>query len=293
MSKYIAKLRDLVLSYILCIILVLSMSVGLLGCRLADSLTHTNHNNEEHTTVENNQDFTDYINELFATILSPDTMSLHAYVEHPENFGINDYDVTLGRYDLDNLNDTSDCSDVIATLEYSDLYMFDTQLQTTTGVHVQLPLLFAEYTFAEKKDVDEYIQLLNDVDGYMNNLVAYEKLRSEKGYFMEDTLADKVIESCTSFLQSASDENGVMISTFNEKIVNVPGLSENDISDYKKKNTDAVNAHVIPGYQALIDGLSSLKGTNKYAGGLHNYPDGDRYFEYILSSCLCWNKTVD
>lgn len=320
MSKYIAKLRDLVLSYILCIILVLSMSVGLLGCRLTDSLTHTNHNNEEHTTVENNQDFTDYINELFATILSSDTMSLHAYVEHPENFGINDYDVTLGRYDLDNLNDTSDCSDVIATLksfdrnslsakqqitydeilmymenilEYSDLYMFDTQLQTTTGVHVQLPLLFAEYTFAEKKDVDEYIQLLNDVDGYMNNLVAYEKLRSEKGYFMEDTLADKVIESCTSFLQSASDENGVMISTFNEKIVNVPGLSENDISDYKKKNTDAVNAHVIPGYQSLIDGLSSLKGTNKYAGGLHNYPDGDRYFEYILSSCLGWNKTVD
>ena len=290
MSKYIAKLRDLVLSYILCIILVLSMSVGLLGCRLTDSLTHTNHNNDEHTTVENNQDFTDYINELFATILSSDTMSLHAYVEHPENFGINDYDVTLGRYDLDNLNDTSDCSDVIATLksfdrnslsakqqitydeilmymenilEYSDLYMFDTQLQTTTGVHVQLPLLFAEYTFAEKKDVDEYIQLLNDVDGYMNNLVAYEKLRSEKGYFMEDTLADKVIESCTSFLQSASDENGVMISTFNEKIVNVPGLSENDISDYKKKNTDAVNAHVSHGYQALIDGLSSLKGTNK------------------------------
>ncbi|MFQ8901742.1 MAG: hypothetical protein ACLR7D_07560 [Lachnospira eligens] len=56
-------------------------------------------------------------------------------------------------------------------LEYSDLYMFNTQLQTTTGIHVQLPLLFAEYTFAEKKDIDEYIELLCDVDGYFENMV--------------------------------------------------------------------------------------------------------------------------
>ncbi len=32
---------------------------------------------------------------------------------------------------------------------------------------------------------------------------AFEKLRADNGYFMEDTLADEVIESCKSFLETA------------------------------------------------------------------------------------------
>lgn len=113
--------------------------------------------------------------------------------------------------------------------------MFNTQLQTTTGIHVQLPLLFAEYTFAEKKDIDEYIELLCDVDGYFENMAAFEKLRADNGYFMEDTLADEVIESCKSFLETAGLEDGAMISTFNEKLASVDGLSSQDIADYKAK----------------------------------------------------------
>lgn len=247
-------------------------------------------------------------------------VSLHAYVEHPKDFGINDYEITLGRYDLDNPDDTSDYTDIISTLksfdrstlsakqqitldellmymenelEYSDLYMFNTQLQTTTGIHVQLPLLFAEYTFAEKKDIDEYIELLCDVDGYFENMAAFEKLRADNGYFMEDTLADEVIESCKSFLETAGLEDGAMISTFNEKLASVDGLSSQDIADYKAKNVSAVNKHVIPGYQSLVNALTSLKGSNRYSGGLCNYPDGSRYFEYILSSTLGWSKSVD
>ena len=272
------------------------------------------------SAAEDNTDFTEYVNSLFADLLSADMVSLHAYVEHPKDFGINDYEITLGRYDLDNPDDSSDYTDIISTLksfdrstlsakqqitldellmymenelEYSDLYIFNTQLQTTTGIHVQLPLLFAEYTFAEKKDIDEYIELLCDVDGYFENMAAFEKLRADNGYFMEDTLADEVIESCKSFLETAGLPDGAMISTFNEKLASVDGLSSQDIADYKAKNVSAVNEHVIPGYQSLVNALTSLKGSNRYSGGLCNYPDGSRYFEYILSSTLGWSKSVD
>ncbi len=320
MNKHIIYLKKSFITHLLCLMLILSMTAGLTGCQLTHAISSVTGNSQTSAAKEDNQDFSEYINELFGDILSSDTVSLHAYVEHPSDFGIDDYDVTLGRYDLDNPDDTASYTDVITTLksfdrsslsarqqltydqvlkymenelEYSDLYMFNTQLQTTTGIHVQLPLLFAEYTFSEKKDVDEYIELLNDVDGYMENLVNFEKLRSENGYFMEDTLVNEIIESCNSFLESAASDDGVMISTFNERIVNVPGLSNEDIASYKTSNTNAVNNHVIPGYQKLVSGLTALKGTNKYSGGLCNYPDGDRYFQYILSSTLGWNKSVD
>lgn len=320
MNKHIIYFKKSFITHLLCLMLILSMTAGLTGCQLTHAISSVTDNSQTTAAKEDNQDFSEYINELFGDILSSDTVSLHAYIEHPSDFGIDDYDVTLGRFDLDNPDDTASYTDVITTLksfdrsslsarqqltydqvlkymenelEYSDLYMFNTQLQTTTGIHVQLPLLFAEYTFSEKKDVDEYIELLNDVDGYMENLVNFEKLRSENGYFMEDTLVDEIIESCNSFLESAASDDGVMISTFNERIVNVPGLSNEDIAAYKTSNTNAVNSHVIPGYQKLVSGLTALKGTNKYSGGLCNYPDGDRYFQYILSSTLGWNKSVD
>ena len=89
--------------------------------------------------------------------------------------------------------------------------------------------------------------LLCDVDGYFENMSAFEKLRADNGYFMEDTLADEVIESCNSFLETAGSENGALISTFNEKLASVDGLSSQDIADYKAKNVSAVNEHVIQG----------------------------------------------
>ena len=170
------------------LLIVFIIVITLSGCSLP-----WNQKQISETTIsatEDNADFTEYVNNLFADLLSADMVSLHAYVEHPRDFGINDYEITLGRYDLDNPDDSSDYTDIISTLksfdrstlsakqqitldellmymenalEYSDLYMFNTQLQTTTGIHVQLPLLFAEYTFAEKKDIDEYIETLKYV----------------------------------------------------------------------------------------------------------------------------------
>ena len=49
----------------------------------------------------------------------------------------------------------------------------------------------------------------------------------------------------------------------------------------------------IGGVRVNAGALTSLKGSNRYSGGLCNYPDGSRYFEYILSSTLGWSKSVD
>ena len=58
-------------------------------------------------------------------------VSLHAYVEHPRDFGINDYEITLGRYDLDNPDDTSDYTDIISTLKSFDRSTLSAKQQIT------------------------------------------------------------------------------------------------------------------------------------------------------------------
>ncbi len=313
------------LSILLAIILAFSVA----GCKFPFSVFSSDKNgsasildelNDSAYASTDNEDFQNFTDDIFRDALSADTISLHAYVENPSSFGINDYDVTLGRYDLDNLGSTSDISDALVKLqsfdrsslslrqqltydellqyfttelEYADLYMFNTDLATTIGIQVQLPMLFAEYTFSGTKDIDEYIALLCDTDGYFKNMVDYETLRSKNGYFMEDSLVDEIVDQCQTFVDTANSNDSVLISTFNEKIDAFSELGTPQKDDYKAKNASAVSEHVVKGYQILIDGLNSLKGTNKYAGGLSNYPNGSKYFEYLLKSSLGWSKTVD
>ena len=161
-------------------------------------------------------------------------------MEHPSDFGIDNYAVTLGRYDLDALDNTSDITGKLTALksfdrktlsqkqqitydelliylqnelEYSDLYLFQTSLCTTTGFHVQFPLILAEYTFEEEKDVKEYLALLEDSDGYFQSLADYEALRSRNGYFMEDALATQIVGECENFIESAGSPDSYLITT--------------------------------------------------------------------------------
>lgn len=272
----------------------------------------------ENNTNNDNAEFAKYLDELFCETVTGDTITLHAYLQNPSKYNISDYDVTLGRYDLDKLDDTNDITEELnrlkafnkatlsakqqitydqllnyleTRLEYSDLYLFDTSLSRTVGLQVQLPIIFAQYAFNEEKDVKEYIELLNDTDGFMQNLIDYETIRSNNGYFMEKSIAEEIIEQCRTFIDSAND--GYLITTFDEKLDALNGISDEAKASYKAQNKTAVNDHLIAGYRLLADGIDKLKDTGKYSGGLCNYPNGKKYFEYLIKDHMGWTKTIE
>lgn len=304
--------------------LLLCLTV-IFNCSACFSITQTNNYDNDVEQIisglhaeEDNEEFASYVNGLFTDAVSGDTLTLHSYLQHPENYGISDYDVTLGRYQTENLDNAAEIAEELNTLkafnrtslsenqqitydqlliyfenelEYSDLYFFNTDLTTTTGIHVQLPLILAEYTFLEEKDVQEYIELIRDSDEFLKSLADYETLRSKNGYFMEDSLAKQIIEDCETFVASAS--GGYLVTTFNERLDSLNGISNEAKERYKAENQAAINDHLIKGYNTLIDTLNSLLGSNKYKGGLCNYPNGDKYFQYLLNSSLGWSKSVE
>lgn len=309
-------------------VVISAASISLTGCSITDIRRLRGKNNNSYDTqysynTTDNEAFEEFTDGLFKELIVDDTLSLHTLLEHPDEYGITDYDVTLGRIDTDSLDDTSDITQCITELTafdrnflskkqtitydyllsylqtrlcYSDLDLYDTQLTPTIGIQIELPLVFSEYTFVEKKDVDEYITLLCDVDSYFANLIEYENMRASKGLTKEDSLLDDIISSCQSVIDSVNktgSSDRLFIDDFNTRIDALTFISDDEKAEYKKLNIDAINNHVIPGYQALIDGLSALKGTNRYTGGICSYPDGQRYYEGLLEQTLGWSKSVD
>ena len=309
--------------YILLCIIIITITSGCSTPFLSDNNSNnTKNNNAQTSTIDyalaDNEAFNNYTNDLFCNSVTSDTVTLHSLLEHPKDYGIDDYEVTLGSIDLEELDLVNDITEALnelltfdrsslsqsqqvtydelkryleTQLEYSDLYLFNTQLSTTIGIQVQLPLIFAEYSFEEEKDVTEYITLMCDTDRFFQNIVDYETLRSKSGYFMQDELANEIITQCQTFVQSA--DSGFLITTFDERLDTLNNISDEQKEEYKKQNLSAIQEHLVKGYNILIDGLNSLLGSNTYKGGLKNYPNGDKYFEYLLKYNLGWSKSVE
>ena len=292
--------------------MVVAITFSMAGCEK---------NRNSASAKKEQEKFHTYLQESFEESVTTDTVTLHYSIAHPENYGITPPEVTLGEFDLseetmaeeiqeikDEMNElkafdydllTDDQQltynivyDLLETnlLSYENPYLYE-PFAYTSGLQSNLPITMSEYTFYDEDDVKDYIALLNLIPDYYQQCLDFEKVKSEKGLFMSDTSADEVIRQCEEYI--ADPENNLLIATFNDRIGDVPGLTSEQIMDYKQQNHDAVINSVVPAYQNVIDTFTSLKGTGTNDLGLAHFEGGKQYYEYLLKSKVGTDKTPD
>lgn len=75
-----------------------------------------------------------------------------------------------------------------------------------------------------------------------------------------------------------------MAETFASRLNRIDGLTEQEKNDYISRNKAALNEHFVPAYESLIEGLKTLKGKGTNGGGLCHFPEGKRYYEYLVNA---------
>lgn len=264
------------------------------------------------------EEFEALTKEVFLDNVQSDSITLNYTLANPEDYGITDYKATLGDFSLDamkeNLAKCENYSARLKDIDYKkltddqkltydimkdyykvednakDLLLYYEVLSPTVGLQAQLPILYAEYNFYDKDDIDAYLELLPCTYDYFNQIIEFEKLKSDAGLFMSDRSADDIIKQCESLI--ADKENNFLITVFNDKVKQYDGLTKDEIKTYQEKNKDAVLNYVIPAYQLLIDGLKSLKGTGTNEGGLSNFEKGKEYYESLVRTETGSNRSI-
>ena len=254
--------------------------------------------------------FDQFTENLFKQEAAQSLLTLHYTLADPESYGITDYDRTLGtalaedtQRDMENAKqvkadlDAMDTrllskdqlltytilSSYINTLLSSDgLELYDQPLSTTLGIQSQLPILLSEYTFYKKQDIDDYLSLLSSIDTYYDSLIAFETQRVQAGLGLCDTVIDNIIRSCNAYLIDA--DHSFLAETFASRLNEIDGLSDQEKADYKAKNKKAIDEHFVPAYERLITGLEGLKGKGTNDKGLYYYPEGRKYYEYLVNA---------
>ncbi len=277
--------------------------------------------NKTGSGTTNNNNFDEFLEELFLEDVTDNTLNLHFTIKDPEGYGIEDMEPTLGdlddrdfesaeadwedlqgtfdelqSYDYDSLDEKQQLTyDILYNYMELELSMQDCKYEGTvfgqvTGVQSNMPLNMSLYEFYSADDIEDYLALIELLDDYFDYCLDYEAYRTEQGYGMSDGAIDDAIEQCNEFLEHTDDN--YLITTFDNRIDKMD-LSDSEKEAYKDRNRNSVLNTVIPAYEDMIDSLNALKGKSQDLGGICNYEDGKKYYEYVIAHKTGSSKSVE
>lgn len=264
--------------------------------------------------------FSNLTHDLFVAEMTSNTLNMHYTLAYPANFGIYHYDPVLPAYNLgdsqtteQNVENTlSELSKIHPQmLSEADAYtyellvrklhnsrqlnnyiLYQTPLSPSSGMQSQLPTLLAEYTFRSKKDVEDYLALLDQVDTYLASLLAFEQEKSAAGLSMSTYSLRQTKKQCDTIVSKEALESGdhFLQTTFQERLLTLiedGEITEKEAQKYISQNDRLLRTVVQPAYEALADGLfllEDVEGVEPLPVGLSSRPDGREYYHYLLIS---------
>ena len=301
-SKIFTKKK--VASSAVCMVLAVSLFAG---CVHFESIEYSQEISEENP--ETIEAFDQFINDIFETEVTENTINLHFTISDPEKYGITDYPVTLGDLSNDAMSDSNArlenylsglssfsyteltlnqqlTYDILENyfqlqLDMADMYLYDELLRPSTGVQAQLPILYEEYSFNSKKDVEDYLKLLALTDEYFDQIISFEKEKADAGLFMSDFACQNIIDQCNAFI--ADSDNHYLMETFNTRIDKLTGLTQSEKDHYRLQNEKMLREHIFPAYENLAAALTDLLGSGTNENGLCYFPERKQYYEYLLA----------
>ena len=263
--------------------------------------------------------FSEFCTTLFREEMKSNTMNLHFTLKDPKAAGIDSYEITLGSLSGDSPHnqarqlkklseelkkyshrslkgkDRLTCrllSDYISRQQNLAAYpYYDEPLTPSGGVTSQLPVLLAEYTFRNTRDIKDYLGLLSQMDTYFLGILDYEQKKADAGLFMSDEACLKVIEGCEVFPEHPDDN--FLIDTFSNRLNAMDGLTDTQKNAYLKQHSKVLSDHVIPAYSQMIKGLTMLLGRGHNNWGLCNFPKGKAYYEAVVSADTGCDDSVE
>ena len=256
---------------------------------------------------DTNTAFRQFTLELFRQDVAANTIGLHYTLKDPSAYDISQAPVTYGSFSTNTTGMMASLENSLSALShyhYEDLTdenkltydILESYLQTAqkgapyllyeeplgeiTGIQAQLPVLLAEYPFHDIKDVDTYLSLLSCTPDYFNSLISFEKEKADSGLFIPDSTVDAVVDQCSSFVDMK--DSNYLLTTFDERLSKIPGLSSTVKRNYQKKNQEMIANAVVPAYESLIDALLELRGSGKNEKGVCYFPNGKEYYSYVV-----------
>lgn len=281
-------------------------------------LTLTGCGTREHSDQER---FDAFLNDCFQEYVSADTVTLHFKISDPSSYGIEentspsygDFSVEkqqelcdrsaellekLNSFDPDTLSEEGAFTwqifkNFLESSAASEDYILHQSLLGTNGLQSQIPVTLSEYYFDDEKDIQDYLALVNQVPELFNQLLIFEQQRRDAGLISPDFVINDTIDQIDQFLNT-SEEDNLLIETFEDKIENVPDLGGDQKQTYINNNRSLIRQVVLPAFESLRNSLKEyLDDSDSGKERLCQYDGGKEYYKLLLSANVGTDMTPE
>lgn len=258
--------------------------------------------------------FDRFLNSCFREYAAENTVTLHFKLSNPSAYGIKTpVSPTYGDLSSDTLK--KNCSRSKELLQ--KLYTFPTSSLTkkqkltwqifqdylnesimnekyilyssplgTNGLQSEIPVTLSEYRLDNEKDVKDYLSLVNQVPELFTQILDFEQERRNAGIISPSFVISDTIDQIDQFL-NASEENNLLIQSFEERLAEVESLSKDQKASYIANNRLLVTDKVFPAYKSLKTSLQTYINESKNTSSkerLCEYKNGQDYYKFLLMS---------
>ena len=258
--------------------------------------------------------FDHFLNSCFREYAAENTVTLHFKLSNPSAYGIKaPVSPTYGDLSSDALK--KNCSRSKELLQ--KLYTFPTSSLTkkqkltwqifqdylnesimnekyilyssplgTNGLQSEIPVTLSEYRLDNEKDIKDYLSLVNQVPELFTQILDFEQERRNAGIISPSFVISDTIDQINQFL-NASEENNLLIQSFEERLAEVESLSKDQKASYIANNRLLVTDKVLPAYKSLKTSLQAYTNDSKNTSSkerLCEYKNGQDYYKFLLMS---------
>ena len=255
--------------------------------------------------------------QFFMEEMTANTLNMHYTIAHPQDYGITEYEAILPAYDkntvqlsleelqkkiqlYDQINHSKFSPNDTLTLNLLQKYLktlwhlsqypyLDEPLSPSSGMQSQLPILLAEYTFRNRRDVDDYLCLLSQTGTYFSSLLTYEKEKKEAGLLSAASSLRNTADQCDNIIKETSlkEETHFLQITFSDRLKSLLEkqlITAKEYDYYITQNNHLLFSILLPAYKSLAQGLRVLADPAIPLTGLAAKPDGTEYYKVLLCS---------
>ena len=252
---------------------ILTCYISLAGCGQSNA-----HNSSKQ------KKFDQFLDSCFKEFATENTITLHFKLSNPSSYGIKkETTPTYGELSSDSLKKSCEHSKELL----QELYTFPTSSLTkkqkltwqifqdylnesimsenyilyssplgTNGLPSEIPVTLSEYRLDTEKDIKDYLSLVNQIPELFTQILDFEKERQNAGIISPDFVISDTIDQINQFL-NASEENNLLIQSFDERLNSVDTLSKDQKASYIANNRLLVTKKVLPAYEDLKSSLQT------------------------------------
>lgn len=286
----------------------------------------------------------DFSDQLFRYEITQDSITTAYHLRQPERYRIPSLPATLSSFDAkeyeqaaaskgnnsiqnllkqlqqlphDSLSDSESlCYDLME--QYLSLSgslqqypYYESLLGASTGVQVNLPVTLCEYPLTDASSVDTYLQILQQIPDYFNNVIRYETKRTSLGYPVPSFLSLATKQQLQTFLTGLKETDNCFTETFSTRIQDMESLSASQKKKYILQNQDIIRTSILPAYETLyaycdrqtasIDFKQTDTDTPATPGslidpdtgyGLCSLPSGKDYYSYLVRHATGSSRSI-